>query len=207
MPSSEKVRPLLVREATRANVQAINHDLDPANRRATLRSWVEREYPENNEATWFELAGAAGAGLAIYALFALAAAPGCGDAAIAAAYSAYFPWTSAVATMLDSYVDQVEDTANGDHVYVAYYSTPQLAEQRISLLIQRTLAEARALPDSERHMLIAACMVAMYLSKDSARTGETRETTMHLAAAGGPLTEFLLPILRLWRTAYAQRST
>ncbi len=191
----------------RANVQAINHDLDKAYRDVALRRWAAREFPESREATWFELAGAAGAGLAIYALFALGAEPACTDIDIAHAYSAYFPWTSAVATMLDSYVDQIEDTANGDHVYVAHYPTPGLAGQRIGQLIQRSLNEARSLPNGERHTLIVACMVAMYLSKDSARMEAMRETTKHLVNAGGSLTRVLLPILRLWRTVYAQRST
>jgi hypothetical protein len=54
--------------------------------------------------------------------------------------------------------------------------------------------------------VIAACMVAMYLSKDSARTPAMRPTTDRLSEAGGSLTRLLLPVLRLWRVAYAQRS-
>lgn len=206
LPSSRRVSGLLAREATRANVQAINHDLDPCNREASLRAWATREFPAGHEATWYELAGAAGAGLSIYALLVLAVEPQCTDRDIARAYSAYFPWTSAVATMLDSYVDQVEDVANGDHVYVAHYPTPALATMGMSRLVRRSLNEARQLHCGERHMLIVACMVAMYLSKESARRQPTGETTCALVNAGGSLTRLLLPVLRLWRVAYAQRS-
>jgi len=52
-----------------------------------------------------------------------------------------------------------------------------------------------------------ACMVAMYLSKDSARTPAMRARTRRLTSAGGSLTEILLPILQAWRIAYRQRST
>jgi tetraprenyl-beta-curcumene synthase len=207
LPSFQKVRPVLLREAMRANVQAINHDLDPLAREAGLRKWVAREYPNNNQATWFELTGAAGAGLAIYALFALASEPECSDTDISRVYSAYFPWTSAVATMLDSFVDQVEDLANGDHCYVAYYQTPEQATDSIARLVRRCLHETHHLRNGEGHTLIAACMVAMYLSKDSARTEAMRAMTASLVAAGGQLTRFLLPILRLWRILNAQRST
>jgi hypothetical protein len=55
--------------------------------------------------------------------------------------------------MLDSYVDQAEDAANGDHIYIAHYPTPQLAILGTGQLVRRSL------------------------------------------------------ILRLWRIAYAQRST
>lgn len=207
LPSFQMVRPVLVREAMRANVQAINHELDPANREKALREWIAREFPPGHEVEWFELAAAAGAGLAIYALFALAVEPTCSDTDIAQAYHAYFPWTSATATMLDSYVDVAEDTISDDHCYVAYYVGPELATQRIGRLIERCLYEAHSLKNGEGHILIAACMIAMYLSKDSARTTEMRARTRCLISAGGSLTKVLLPILRIWRIAFAQRST
>jgi tetraprenyl-beta-curcumene synthase len=108
--------------------------------------------------------------------------------------------------MLDSYVDQSQDTAHGDHVYVAHYPTPELAVEAMIRLVRRTLTEARALPDGERHTVIAACMVAMYLSKDSARSAPIRASTATLVRAGGSMTRLLLPILRLWRAVYGQRS-
>jgi tetraprenyl-beta-curcumene synthase len=207
LPSFQCVRSLLVREAGRVNVQAINHDLDPASRDAGLRKWVVSEFPGRQDVQWFELGAAAGANIAIYALFALAAEPTCDDTQIARIYRAYFPWTSALATMLDSFVDQEEDIANGDQSYVAYYETSELATQHIARLVQRCLYETQTLGNSERHKLIATCMVAMYLSKDSARTPAIRPRTQYLVNAGGSLTRLLLPILRTWRIAFRQRST
>jgi tetraprenyl-beta-curcumene synthase len=197
---------LLSREALRANIQAINHDLDPYRREADLRAWCAREFPDGHEASWFELAGAAGAGISIYALFALATETRCSEVEIERTNNAYFPWASAVATMLDSYVDHIEDTANGDHVYVSHYPSPEHAIDGMSQLMRRTFAEVRALPDAERHMVIIACMVAMYLSKNSARNAAVRAATLRLTSAGGAMTRMLLPILRLWRAAYNQRA-
>jgi tetraprenyl-beta-curcumene synthase len=207
LPSFQCVRSLLVREAARVNVQAINHDLDPVSRDAGLRKWVTSEFPDSWDVQWFELAAAAGANIAIYALFALAAEPVCDDTQIARAYRTYFPWGSALATMLDSFVDQEEDAANGDQCYVAYYETPELATRHIARLIQRCLHETQTLGNSERHRLIAACMVAMYLSKDSARTEAICARTQYLVNSGGSLTKLLLPILRAWRVVFRQRST
>lgn len=206
LPSFASVRPLLVREAYRANVQAINHDLDPARRDAALREWVAREYADRRDVRWFELAAAAGAGLSIYALFALAVEPWCSDSDILRVYNAYFPWASALATMLDSYVDQAEDAANGDHVYIEHYDCQATADVGIGGLVRRSVLEAGALPNGERHTLLIACMVAMYLSKDSARVPAGRDTTQGFVGAGGSLTGILVPVLRLWRIAYAQRS-
>jgi tetraprenyl-beta-curcumene synthase len=207
LPSYGRARQLLIQEATRAQVLAINHDLDTARRDASLRAWALREFPVGHEAAWFELAGAASASLTIHALLALSSKAQCSEADLIEVQGAYFPWIAAATTMLDSYVDQAEDELNKDHSYVVHYQTPELAARQVGGLIRRCMNEASALPDGERHALIAGCMVAMYLSKDSAHTCAMRETTMGLVHAGGSLTRLLLPILRLWRIAYGQRST
>jgi tetraprenyl-beta-curcumene synthase len=206
LPSFARVRELVVQEAIRAQVLGINHELDPARRDAALREWAAREFPAEHEATWFELTGSASAGLTIFALLALASESGCADTDIAQVRSAYFPWISTTATMLDSYVDQVEDAANGDHRYVAHYATPDHAARRIRELIERCFEETQALPNGERHAVIVACMVAMYLSKDIPPR-EIRAATGDFVKAGGSLTRVVRPILRLWRIAYGQRST
>ncbi len=207
LPSYERIRPLVVLEAKRAQVLAINHDLDPACRDATLRAWAAEEFPGGHEASWFELTGAASASLTVHVLLALGAEAPSAELDLARTQNAYFPWISAATTMLDSYVDQLEDAANGDHSYIAHYQSPELVVQRIGQLLQRSFREARALENAEHHLLIVACMVAMYLSKDSARSHPLHAETKRLASAGGSLTRFLLPILRLWRIVYAQRST
>lgn len=207
LPSYQRVRPLVIQEAIRAQVLAINHEPDGAQRDVALEDWAAQQSPNTSEASWFELTGAASASLTIHALLALSAEPACSNTDLTRTRDAYFPWISAATTMLDSYVDQAEDAANGDHSYIAHYPTSQIAVRRTRELVHRSLLEASALPRGTRHTLMVACMVAMYLSKDSARTAAMRHTTSELVRAGGTLTRFLLPILRLWRIAYAQRST
>ncbi|HVR05087.1 MAG TPA: DUF2600 family protein [Solirubrobacteraceae bacterium] len=206
LPAYERVRAAVVQEAVRAQVLAINHDLDPEARDAGLRRWAKREFPQAHGVSWFELSGAASASLTIHVLLALASTAACSRRDVERARDAYFPWISAATTMLDSYVDQVEDLENGDHSYIAHYPSPGHAVSRTRELIRRSLQEAGRLPDGERHILIVACMAAMYLTKDSAHTEAMRRSTRSLLAGGGSLTRLLFPILRAWRIAYAQRS-
>lgn len=206
LPSFQKVHPLLVREAARVNVQAINHDPDAASREAALREWVAREFPSEHDVQWFELAAAAGANIAIYALLALAAELECDQEEMTRVYRAYFPWGAILATMLDSFVDEIEDITTGEQRYVAYYPSRELATQLTARRLRRCLHEVGALRNGARHTLLVGCMVAMHLSKDGARTPEMRDTTKRLVGAGGSLTKVLLPVLRLWRIAYRQRS-
>ncbi len=206
LPSYSRVRALVLREAMRAQVLALNHDLDPVCRDISLQRWSEREFGDRHDVSWFELSGAASASLTVHVLLALAAEPACTELDISRACTAYFPWLSLATTMLDSYVDQFEDEVNGDHSYIAHYATPAVAVQRVHEIVERAARECRCLRNGHRHAVIVACMIAMYLSRDSARTPAMRARTDRFIEAGGSLTRALLPILRLWRIAYAQRA-
>jgi tetraprenyl-beta-curcumene synthase len=206
LPSYSQVSELIAGEARRAEVLALNHNPDPALRDARLREWVGAQFPDRGEVAWFELAGAASASLTVHALLALAAEPGYGKHDAQASYDAYFPFISATSTMLDSYVDQTEDIECGSHSYVAHYPDKATGAQRLGALVSRSMREARALPDGHRHAVIVACMVAMYLSRDSAHTPAMRSTTRELIHSGGSLTRLLVPVLRMWRIVYRHRS-
>ena len=207
LPAYGRVRELVLRDAARAQVLALNHDLDTERRDSALRAWARNEFPGDREASWYELAGAASAGLAAFALLALACEPHCSDDEIVRTHAAYFPWASAVACMLDSYADQVEDAVNGDHSYIAHYPAPEAAVAGTCRLVRRCLHELHTLRDGEAHVVIAASMVALYLSKDSARAKPMRHSSERIADAGGSLTRALRPVLRLWRAANSLRSS
>lgn len=207
LPSYRELRVALVQEARRAQVLAINHEHNPVHRDAALRAWAARELRQRlPDTSWFELSGAASASMTVHALLALAAEPRVSTLEIVRTRRAYFPWISATTTMLDSYVDQVEDVAENQHSYVAHYPSSEFAVQRIGELIGRSMRLALAKPDGARHAVIVACMTALYLSKDSARTPRLRDSSDRLVRAGGGLTRLLRPLLRLWRIAYDQCS-
>jgi tetraprenyl-beta-curcumene synthase len=205
LPSYPRVRELALQEAHHAQVLAINHDRDFERRDAMLEDWATRMFPDDRDAYWWELSGAASASLTIHALLALAAEPSCGEEEILSAHAVYFPWISAATTMLDSYVDQVEDLQNGDHSYIAHYPEVTMTND-LQRLVRRAAYQARSLPGGHKHAVIVAAMAAMYLSKPTARTPAMRATTRSLVNAGGSLTRLLLPTLRAWRIAYAQRT-
>jgi tetraprenyl-beta-curcumene synthase len=200
-----RVRPLLLQAADRCAVQALNHSLDPHDHDTALKAWAEREDPGRGM-PWFELTAAASASVAPHVLLALATEPLQDDEReISRVCTAYF-WEALAIAMLDSYADRAEDNATGNHSYIAHYPNTDTATRRLAEIIDQTMRAVRALPNGHRHAVIAACMIAMYLSKDDARTPATLPDTRRLVNAGGTLTRLLLPILRLWRTLYAVRS-
>jgi tetraprenyl-beta-curcumene synthase len=207
LPGYQRARPLLITEAWRAQVLALNHKLDPTHRDAALREWAHKEAPIEPELTWYELSGAASASLTIHALLALAAqSHRYRTSEITRIRDTYNPWISATTTMLDSYVDQPDDAANGDHSYIAHYPTSQIAAIRLRWLIRQSMTRAQSLPRGEQHTLIVAAMVAMYLSKDNESDPHHRNISRAFTQAKGPMPRLLLPILRLWHITYDQRT-
>jgi tetraprenyl-beta-curcumene synthase len=201
------VKPLLMRAAALAQVQGLNHELDLCLREMILRAWVAQQGDEENELGWYESAGAASAWLTVLALMAVAAEPAPPSNYASDVYLAYFPWISLTATLLDSYGDLMEDQLNEENSYIARYGSLEAAVWRIGEIMRRATLEARLLNNGERHSVILAAMIAMYLSKDSARTSEMQSTSRQLLRSGESLTMLLGPVLRAWRLVYSLRDT
>lgn len=211
LPSYPYIRSLAIAGAERCSVQGINHDPDCERRDRMLQDWAEGALRQGSPrpgwgVSWWELTAAASSTLGILALLALAADPCSGERDAREVDGAYMPWICASSTMLDSYVDMIQDAEEASHSYVGHYPSTKAAGERICMLVRRSLYEARRLHHGARHALIAAGMVAMYLSADGARAQARRSTTRKLVAAGGSLTRVLLPFLRMWRVAYALRA-
>jgi tetraprenyl-beta-curcumene synthase len=206
LPSYGVIRTPLAREVRRTQVLALNHLVDPVERDAALRQWAASEFPDERELHWFELGAAASASLVVHSLLALAARPTVSADEIAVTYATYWPWTSLATAMLDSYVDQAEDEERGNHSYIAHYDEPACAISRLRECIAAAARGAFEPSNGHRHAVIVCAMVAMYLSKDSARSPKMRRDTTMLVTAGGSLARLLLPMLRAWRLAYSQRA-
>jgi cytochrome P450 len=206
LPSYAQVRERVLRGVALCAVQSVNHELDPDRRDAALRAWAAREGGDEQAITWFEFTAAA-SGFTPHVLLALAAEPSCSEGEIAQTLGAYFPWMSLAITMLDSYVDRLDDRASGSHSYISHYGDVDTAVERLSAIIDRTARATRDLHNGPRHTLLVACMVAMYLSRDYAYMPEMRARTSILAGAGGSLTRLLLPLLRMWRGSYLRRAS
>jgi tetraprenyl-beta-curcumene synthase len=133
-----------------------------------LARWARAETPRDADLRWWETAASAGSSLAIFALIAAAAEPRVRSAEVAAMGDAYFPWVGALHTLLDSLVDRQEDAAAGHRSLLDYYSSPQEAATRLSLLAAESLSRIHTLPYSQQHVLLFAGMASNYLSAPEA---------------------------------------
>lgn len=199
LPSYWQVSELMINGVERCAIQSLNHEPDPHRRDAALRQWAGRAFSNTHGLAWFELTAAASAFMP-HALLALAAEPSCEPAEMIAVHAAYFPWISLAIAMLDSYVDQEDDDASDSHSYISHYTSEPLALERLKMIVGQAISRTADLPNGRRHAIIAASMIAMYLSKDSANTLKLRAQTRSLVRASGLLAMLLLPAAYLWRT-------
>ena len=206
-PSYEHVRPLAIRAARLAQVLGLNHEPEPELRDAALMAWAERECAGERELTWFESTAAASGWLTVLALLALAAESTCEAGRVADTYAAYFPWTSLVGTMLDSYVDQGRRRQG----------RRRTATSR-TIRASASPRSARGGPSSDRRAPWAACarghrhaVIVRLHGRDVLLQGQCAPARDALddpqpRACGGSLAVLMLPVLRLWRILYALRS-
>ncbi len=203
LPSYPQLRALVLAGVSQCALQGVNHLGDREQRIRGLKAWASQETRRHDELSWFEVAAASSAFLP-HPLLALAAEPDYGLADAKRVNAAYFPWMALAITMLDSYADLDSDRVGGEHSYVDYYDTAGVACERLCEVVKRLLVEMDRLPSRDGHVVIAASMIAMYLSCSDGRGSPQRaRMNKRIAASSGPLTQLLVPAARAWRTASA----
>jgi tetraprenyl-beta-curcumene synthase len=200
LPSHDLVLPALDRLAARAaEAQSLHHAATPHGDDALAR-WAEHELPAGSALHWWELAAGSGSPLGIFALIAAASRRRTCTAMAGEIEDAYFPWVAALSWLLESLVDLDDDLLIGSgHSYVAHYASSQHAAMRLGLIAEHAALDLRGLPQSTRHHLLLAGMVAMNLSHRGADVPQARAASEAVRAAIGGSISPLLAALRLRR--------
>ncbi|HKG39203.1 MAG TPA: DUF2600 family protein [Conexibacter sp.] len=205
LPAYEPVRRAATREASRNEVQGINHA--PAGvREPALRTWAVTAHASDEagtgDADWWELAAAGSSSLAVLALIAAAADPATTAATAEQVRRAYFPWIEALSTLLDSVADRERDLRTGELNFVSHYPTQAAAVERLREVTVRAISGARGLPRGERHVVLVAGMIAMHVSEAGASLPWAQPATRAVVRAADTLAmPLLLVVLRAWRRA------
>lgn len=159
--------------ARNATYQSLNHG-DAHGSHRQFDHWVKAEAAEYNgthpgeDLRWWEIGAAAGSSLGVFALIAAAADPNTRPADATNIEGVYFPWIGAVNSLLDSFVDQQEDDAPGQHRLLDYYISHDEAIARLELIITQAMRQTDLLPSGHHHRMILAAMVSFYMSAPEA---------------------------------------
>lgn len=197
LPGYCTARDHLIVAARNGRTLDLEHHHDDVRRPHLLRKFAFDEMGGHPSLSWFELTAGASSMLTAIAGLALATDESTTAADFSEANDAYM-LAATLSALLDNYVDLAEDRSAGSHNYLTYYVDLDSAVLRIAELIANTLAAVGGLRHGERHRVIVAAMVAMYLTSDGARSHKSQYQAA-LSERAGSLTMLLTPALAAWR--------
>ncbi len=180
LPNYPLVSTGLLRVSNRiATYQSLNHG-DATGSHHVFAEWAARKAAEHHTSGngpslhWWEVGAASGSSLAAFALITAATDPNTTPGQVFAIDRAYFPWIGAANSLLDSLVNQTEDTAPGQHRLLDYYDSTEHLAARLQLITGEARQRAHTADPSHGHTLIVAAMVGFYLTQPEARRPEAR---------------------------------
>lgn len=154
---------------------------------------------EHGEYSWWELAAGASSSVAIHALIAAAAYSDTDDEEVEHIDAAYFPPIGALTVLLDDLVDRDEDAAAGEHNYLDYYSSNEIAAERFALLVGESLSALASLRLGRRHTAILMGVGGFYLSASGSKTDYARPIRAHMLKALGGAVYPIFAAMRVLR--------
>jgi tetraprenyl-beta-curcumene synthase len=166
-----------------------------------LEQWARRETPPGTGLRWWETAASAGSSLGLFALIAAAARPQLTAAEAMAIEGAYWPWIGALHSLLDSLVDEPEDTAAGQRSLLHYYASREEAAARLQLLAAEARRALGSLPNAREHTLILAGMATHYLSAPEASSPAWLLASRGVLETLGAIAKPSMLVMRARRTA------
>jgi tetraprenyl-beta-curcumene synthase len=197
LPSASAIESLLIHAAERCGeAQSRNHAM-LVEGDGQLIDWASSQR-ETNGYLWWELAAAGISCLALHALFAAAA---CATTLEEAGRidMAYFPSVCAISALLDSLVDQSDDSAGTNHSFVAHYETSTLAARRFAAITSEARTLSGVLTDHHRHGVILAGIASFYLSAPGASSELALPVASRTLDCLGRSSAPILAVMRLRR--------
>jgi len=167
-----------------------------------LRGWCAQQYSRCGGYRWWEVAAGGISCLNIHATLACAADPRANAQDLADVEAAYFPSICALSALLDSLADYHLDARSGNHSFVARYTGPEQASERMTAIAREARERVSELRHSPRHEVILAGIVAYYLSSPSVREGFPAPTARELLEEMGPLGASMCGVLKLRRRTH-----
>jgi tetraprenyl-beta-curcumene synthase len=171
---------------------------------AGLIDWSREQGPRCPGYEWWEIAAGGISCLNIHAVVACAADPGLDPCDVQMVEAAYFPSICSLSALLDSLADFHNDAESGNHSFVAHYCDGDHAAARMSAIFGEAQDRTSALPNSSRHKVVLAGIVAYYISSPSVWKGFPEAAAERLLECIGPLGASMYAVMRMRRRAYSR---
>jgi tetraprenyl-beta-curcumene synthase len=195
----------VLEQATERCGQAQSHNhAENTGDRARLIEWSREQVSRCPGYEWWEIAAGGISCLNIHAVVACAADRRLDSRDVEMVEAAYFPSICALSALLDSLADFHIDAKSGNHSFVAHYRDGDRAAERMAAIVGEAQQRTAVLPNSSRHVVVLAGIVAYYISSPSVWSGFPAAAAERLLEAVGPLGSSMWTVMRLRRRAHSR---
>lgn len=153
---------LLWLEGLYADLQVHKH-VQISERVPRLKQWFHQHESIAADLQWQEFSAAAGSTLGIFCIVSYSLSHYVTAAFASDIVQVYFPYMQGLHILLDYYIDQQEDDAEGDLNFCWFYESPQRMHERIHYFTDMADRQLMKLPDKTFHSLIRKGLVGLYL--------------------------------------------
>ncbi len=200
LPSSDTVLVTAQRAARRcAEGQSYTHAAVGSEDGAQkLEAWAAG-LDEHGEYFWWEQAAGASSSVALHALIAAAAHRETDVEEAERIDAAYFPPIGALTVLLDDLIDREDDVVSGEHNYLDYYASNEIAAERFSLMAHKSRSALADLRFGRQHIAILMGVGGFYLSTPAAKSTFAGPIRARMLKALGPAVYPILAAMRVLR--------
>ena len=149
--------------------------------------------------SWWELAAGASSSVALHALIAAAAHRETNLEEAERIDAAYFPPIGALTVLLDDLIDREDDVASGEHNYLNYYASNEIAAERFSLMVHKSRSALADLRFGRQHTAILMGVGGFYLSTPAAKSTFAGPIRARMLEALGSAVYPILAAMRVLR--------
>jgi tetraprenyl-beta-curcumene synthase len=169
-------------------------------REMRLQEWFREHEDKHKDLTWFEFAACTGSTLGIFCLISYSLKETLSDKEIRHIFKCYFPYVQGLHIMLDYYIDQVEDTVEGDLNFCSYYESKKELEKRFLYFMIQAKQQVTHMRDERFHQLILKGLVGLYLADPKVKKlPNFKHTTRTLLKEGGIKARFFYANKKLYQ--------
>jgi tetraprenyl-beta-curcumene synthase len=164
-----------------------------------LEAWAASLDRHGHNYYWWELAAGASSSVALHALIAAAAHRDTDEGEAERVDAAYFPSIGALTVLLDDLVDREQDVATGEHNYLDYYPSNEIAAERFAFLTRKSRTAVADLRFGRQHTAILMGVGGFYLSSSAAKSAYARPIRARMLRALGTAVYPIIAAMRVLR--------
>ncbi|TFD98161.1 tetraprenyl-beta-curcumene synthase family protein [Jeotgalibacillus sp. R-1-5s-1] len=156
-----------------------------------LQQWFNDHRKDFPGMEWYEFSACTGSTLGIFCLVSYSLRPDFKKEHAKMIQEGYFPYIQGLHILLDYFIDQEEDRAEGDLNFCFYYPDHNALFNRLQHFVKQADIHTGKLPHSRFHKLINRGLLGVYLSDEKVHSQvEVKKLAWKMIRSSGPVSFF-----------------